>query len=205
MSFREKHYTDSHRQFTELLKQTDGSRHLPQLHFIEYKLMLADLLDGIEKPALDFIAEHRGEEPPPLAWYYLNAALDFRHGRAAQGEAWLQQAGASYPPSAGQLFAESFDSLGWSAHGIAPPAPAREQAHEVALAQATRKERRPISPPPSAKTLAVVELLPSPERQAATRVTIHERGGRRGAPPDVPPRRGHAGGPTGPGGNAASD
>ena len=118
VSFREKRYADSHRQFTELLKQTDGIRHIPERHFIEYKLMLADLLDGSEKPAIDFIAAHHDDQPPPLAWYYLNAALDYRHGRVARGEAWLQEVGTNYAPSSEQVFAESFEGLGWSARGV---------------------------------------------------------------------------------------
>ena len=59
VSFREKHYAESHRQFTELLAQMGSNGHADERRFVEYKLMLGDLLDGREKPALDFIAAHR--------------------------------------------------------------------------------------------------------------------------------------------------
>ncbi len=51
---------------------------------------------------------------PPLAWFYLNAALEQQHGHDARADAWLQQAGAHYTPVAEQVFADSFAELGWS-------------------------------------------------------------------------------------------
>ena len=195
VSFREKRYADSHQQFSELLGRTDRLWHVPERHFIEYKMMLTDVLNGNEKPAADFIAAHTGDEPRPLAWYYLSAALDYHHGRRAIGDAYLQQVGKNYAPSSEQVYADSFDTLGWISHGSgADRVAARGQKHAPAesepapvLARATpdRKEKRPDAKSVS-KTVAVVQLMPEGDAApAGSRATFHAPSGQAVRNPDA--------------------
>ena len=199
VSFREKRYADSHRQFDELLGHTGRLWHSPERRFIEYKMMLTDLLDGNEKPAADFIAAHMADQPPPLAWYYLSAAREFYHGRNARGEAYLQQVGTNYAPSSEQVYAESFDTLGWSARGgsaervASRGTAATESASTLAQAAGTsdRKDRRAAAKA-AAKTLAVVQLIPEGESTSLSQTppgSVGPRGATRsgGTPAAHPP------------------
>ncbi len=188
VSFREKRYTESHRQFTELLTQMGKGGHTTERRFIEYKLMLGDLLDGKERPALDFIAEHRTDEQPPLAWFYLNAALERQHGHDARADAWLQQVGAHYTPMAEQVFAESFAEIGWAPRvgvGAERLAAREERPHALATvvkaaepvnalpAPAGRPTRQTAVKDPVAQ-LAVVSLFPDNRPTPAANVPVRE-------------------------------
>ena len=114
VSFRRGRYDEAGRRFGELSGQTRGLLQGPERRFAQYKGLLADLLAGREQPARAFVAAHRDEQNPPLAYYYLHAALEERHGRSPNGGSWLAQADAKYPAAAQTVFAESFQDLGWS-------------------------------------------------------------------------------------------
>ncbi len=174
VSFRQKRYAESRRQFGALLDQTSRIFHHEEYHFVEYKLLLAGICADDEKPALDFIADHRDDARPPLAWYYLNAAIEHRHDRAGKGDQWLAQADSQYAAGSGQTYAESFDRLGWGATlGRADAIAGRDAARNVrnvAIADNTVTKtpgthlRNPPAAPDAAnaRTVAVVEVLPAP-------------------------------------------
>ena len=179
VSFRQKRYTASSEQFDLLLDHTSGFWHPQEHRFLEYKMLLAELCAGREQPALDFIAEHRADPAPPLAWYYLNAAVEQRHERPQKSDEWIAQAEAKYPAGNGETYAESFVRLGWlggrsgtdertmvaANHRIGRRVP-DEDAPGLARASALhpragRETAEEASVRPSAPaTLAVVQLMP---------------------------------------------
>ena len=65
VSFRQKRYAESRQQFAALLDETSRLFHNDEHNFVQYKLLLAGLLSGDEKPALNFIADHRDDARPP--------------------------------------------------------------------------------------------------------------------------------------------
>ena len=154
VNFRQGKYAESSRQFEELLGKTSRWTHSDERGFLQYKLLLTQLLAGNEKPAHAYLEEHRGDHTPSLMYFYLNAALEHRHGHGRQAEQWLAQADAHYSPASEQVFAESFRSLDWDT-------PRTER-----LIAAARRHDASTSTPAA---LAVVELLAdqSPAARAA--------------------------------------
>ena len=158
VNFRRGKYDEASRQFGELSGQSKGLLQGRERRFAEYKRLLADLLAGREQPAQTFIAGHRDEKNPPLAYYYLNAALEERRGRSQNGAPWLAQADGKYPSAAQAVFAESFQNLGWStAHSErlvavvnddGKPAAVRKPASDGtrAAAPATARQETPARP-----------------------------------------------------------
>ena len=157
VSFRRGRYDEASRQFGELSGQTRGLLQGPERRFAEYKGLLAGLLAGREQPARAFVAAHRDERNPPLAYYYLNAALEERHGRSPNGGSWLAQADAKYPAATQTAFAGSFQDLGWStAHAERLVAVVNDDGKPVA--------RKPASDEPDAAAPATRK---APARTAA--------------------------------------
>ena len=160
VSFREKHYTASSEQFDILLDRTSRFWHPEEHRFLEYKLLLADLCAGQEQPVLDFIAAHRADPAPPLAWYYLNAALEERHDRPQKADEWLAQADAKHGDGSREVYAESFARLGWTGESPAPS--------ERLAAGSTRRVNRRV--PESTEAATVVRgavLLSRGNRESA--------------------------------------
>lgn len=161
-NFEEGDYGLAHRQFALLLGNTGRAQRPQEWAVLQYKQLLAALLDGDEKPARDFIAEHQKDAAPPSSYFYLNAAMENRKRNSDGARQWLARADAAGAPAINQILAESFEQLGWDA-----PHPT-----QVAVAVAT-----PVSPAsPVARgdgeqvasgsgklgpaTLAVVQLMP---------------------------------------------
>ncbi len=199
VSFRQKRYAASRTEFDALRDRTSRVFHPEEHRFVDYKARLADLCAGHEQPALDFIAEHRAEAEPPVAWYYLNAALEQRRSRPQKAEQWLAQAEAKRPGVGGNAYAESFKRLGWPGEGEATPGQAalasshranRRASENLALAAAgerssskpTTEQQGAVSPESSSAqttepaTVAVVQLMPNREAVAIP-----------GDPPAAPP------------------
>ena len=153
VNFRQGKYAESRRQFEDLLGRTNRFTRSDERGFLQYKLTLTQLLAGDEKPARTYLDEHRSDRSPSLMYFYLQAALEHRHGQGRQAEQWLAQADAHYTPAAAQVFAESFRSLGWYT-----------QRSERLIAAARRRDTSSSTP----AALAVVELLPGePPAKAA--------------------------------------
>ena len=156
VSFRRGRYDEASRQFGELSGQTRGLLQGPERRFAEYKALLADLLAGREQPARTFVAAHRDERNPPLAYYYLHAALEERHGRSPDGGSWLAQADAKYPAATQTAFAGSFQDLGWSTthserlvavvNDDTKPMAARKPASDEPGPAATAPRKAPVKP-----------------------------------------------------------
>ena len=180
VSFRQKHYAVSSEKFDALLDQTSRFWHPEEHRFLEYKLLLADLCAGRDQPALDFIAAHRADSAPPLAWYYLNAAVEQRQDHPQKAGEWLAQAESKYSGGNGQAYAESFERLGWSvgpgsASGGGAVVSSQRSPHRAAFEETPQVARVSVShgrmvrdlagESPSARastpaTLAVVQLMP---------------------------------------------
>lgn len=113
VAFRQKQFAASREQFDALRDRTNRVFHPQEHRFLDYKERLAALYAGDEQPTLEFVAEHRRSTRPPLAWYYLNAALERQHGRAQKADQWLAQADARRPDGASrELYAESLKRPG---------------------------------------------------------------------------------------------
>ena len=138
---------------------------------------------------------------PPLAWYYLNAALDYRHNRAGKGAEWLAQAEPRYVVGSGQTYAESFDRLGWgtgrSGPGVSPDA--WRDAHSVAIAETVvgenagprthdRLPTRPSIPRPDARVGGDTECRPGPLRSHSANRRRTRLSDRTTIPPRSPSR-----------------
>ena len=113
VSFRRGKYDEASRQFSELEDSTRGFGKGPERRLAEYKHLLAELLAGREKPARDFVAEHRDDKTQPLEYHYLVAALERQHGHKQKAGESLAQARAKYSPQTEDIYADSFRDLGW--------------------------------------------------------------------------------------------
>ncbi len=152
VNFRQGKYAESSKEFEELMGRTSRWTHSDEHGFLQYKLLLTQMLAGKEKPAQAYIDEHRGDRAPSLTYFYLNAAVEHHRGHSKQAEAWLAQADAHYTPANEQVFAESFRSLNWDM-----------ERSERLIAAARRHDGSSTTP----ANVAVVELLAPGQTPAA--------------------------------------
>ena len=165
ISFRRKDYTGSAKQFQELLDRTSRFGHEDERELIQYKAMLSALLAGHEQAVDGYIQEHAKDSRPPLAYYYLHAALENRHERSTKASPWLAEARGIYAPPESGLYAESFREMGWEVPRAGTmlagvPAAART-ASGLGLTASTAKPSEPT-------TVAVVQLIGRNSEAAGT-------------------------------------
>ena len=174
INFRQGKYAESSKQFEELLGRTSRWTHSDEHGFLQYKLLLTQLLAGENKPAQAYLDEHRGDRTPPLMYYYLSAALEHHRGHGKQAEAWLAQADAHYTPASEQVFAESFRSLNWDT-----------QRSERLIAAAHRRDASSTT----AAAMAVVELIPGQTAAAHPSEVPTKNSAALALPPAPPPAK----------------
>ena len=182
--FQQKNYAESRREFSSLLVQTPRADHPQEWALVQYKAFLASLLVGDEKPVQTFLSEHAKDAPPPAAYYFLNAAIEYRHTHEREAGQWLAQGAASYPPGAEEIYAETFSQLGWPTPHMQPAAALAESHGSVGTLDASSAKKSDVLStmdahsgaaqklPPA--TLAVVQLIPgqnSDVRPPARQVT----------------------------------
>lgn len=188
VTFRQGRYAASRQEFDALRDHTSRWFHPEERRFLEYKLLLTDVCSGQEQSTLEFIAEHRTDPAPPLAWYYLNAALEQRHDRPQKAAQWLAQAEAKAASGNREPYVESFELLGWTGDHARTPGHETLASNRLAarrpgdgstsrIARTSGRRARasrpaeadePAAPASAPATLAMVQLMPDRSAAAET-------------------------------------
>ena len=165
ISFRREDYAASARQFQDLLAHTSRLGHGEQRGLVQYKALLSSLLDGHEQPADAYLQEHARDTRPPLAYYFLRAAVDNRRQRSNAAAQWLAEAGDIYSPASSEVYVESFHEMGWNASRpatqLARATPAGKRPSGLGAMAADKKPGEPA-------TVAVVQLIDKRQETANT-------------------------------------
>ncbi|MBV9658000.1 MAG: tetratricopeptide repeat protein, partial [Verrucomicrobia bacterium] len=108
-------YGDSRRRLANLVGRAAKNGGPEARTFVQYKLLLADLLAGREEPVIRYLSEHRSTDAkrPDAGYCYLNAALADRRGQTAEAERWRARARRGKAPAdLRHLFAQSVEKYG---------------------------------------------------------------------------------------------
>ncbi len=119
--FHQKDYRRARERFEALLSQTDHFKQANRWELAAYKAYLSTLLMGDDLNARKKLAKLPAKGGVTPAYLYAQAALSFSRKDAATAEKTLAIAQQTYPPAANELFASSFETVGWQA----PPPPVR--------------------------------------------------------------------------------
>ena len=118
VAFHQKDYRRAQARFEALLNQTDHFKEANRWELAAYKAFLSCLLLGDDAAAHKKLAKlpQKGATP---AYLYAQAALSFSRKEVAAAGKTLAIAQSTFPPAANDLFASSFETVGWEA----PPPP----------------------------------------------------------------------------------
>jgi Tfp pilus assembly protein PilF len=117
VAFHQKDYRRARARFDALLDQTNRYKEANRWELAAYKGFLSTLLAGEDADAHKRLAKLPPKGTTP-AYLYAQAALSFSRKDVAGAEKTLALAQTTYPPAANDLFASSFETVGWQA---APP------------------------------------------------------------------------------------
>jgi Tfp pilus assembly protein PilF len=117
VAFHQKDYRRAQARFDALLDQTNRFKEANRWELAAYKAFLSTLLAGEDADAHKRLAKLPPKGATP-AYLYAQAALSFSRKDVAGAEKTLAIAQTTYPPAANDLFASSFETVGWQA---APP------------------------------------------------------------------------------------
>ena len=112
ISFKKGEYAKARDRFEALFAETPGGEKNQAAQLIKYKIFMTLLLEGKEVAAQQLMDQFKFTGDTP-ALYYAQAAWEFKHGRAEQGNDWVTSARKIYSPALNMVFADSFYDLGW--------------------------------------------------------------------------------------------
>ena len=110
--FKKGEYAKSRDRFEALFAETPGGEKNQAAQLIRYKIFMTLLLEGKDPEAQQLMDQFKFTGDTP-AFYYAQAAWEFKHGRGEQGNDWVASARKIYSPALNIVFADSFYDLGW--------------------------------------------------------------------------------------------
>lgn len=191
--FRQKDYEKSRDRFQALLKTTPGGDKNQAAQLINFKIFMSYLLEGRETRAQNIREQFRFSGDTP-AYYYAEAAWEFKHGNADKANDWIASARKIYPLASNAAYGSGFYDLGWLKAGASSsPAPsAAVDAAAVASAQSPAPTAVEPSPIPGVETkseetgFVSAQAQPSPAASVATKENAVASAGSAARPQDVP-------------------
>lgn len=182
--FKKGEYGKSRDRFEALFAETPGGEKNQAAQLIRYKIFMTLLLEGKDPAAQQLMDQFKFTGDTP-ALYYAQAAWEFKHGRAEEGNDWVTSARKIYSPALNIVFADSFYDLGWlhaTNAGSAPATSALAQANATPatgpkpemrfsqtentqppeVSETTAPGAAETSPATGAAAIAVAPAVPSP-------------------------------------------
>ena len=126
-------WTEARRRFTALAAEPNDHLDGTTSDLIQFKILLAFLLEDKEKMGAPTLAKIKASSPEGPAFYYAQAALALQHKDREEAKSLMATAAKKFSPQLNKLFAESFYEVGWL--------PKPEGATPVALEVTSPTER----------------------------------------------------------------
>jgi tetratricopeptide (TPR) repeat protein len=205
---KQKDYSTARDRFEALLGKTAGGDKSEAAQLIKFNVYITWLLEDKDSHAQKLMEQFQFTGDTP-AFYYAQAAWEFKHNNPTKATDWITSAKKIYSPALNLVFADSFYDLGWlqSPALATSTAPAAEAA--TALTEAQTESSPAIEPSPipgaaaakakvaDAKTKTTV---PAIARMEATRPKLEEAAASTAVtqPAAVPPGSYAAGSPAKP-------
>lgn len=129
ISFKKKEYAKARDRFEALYAESQGGEENQAAQLLKYKVFMTLLLEEQDAAAQQLMDQFKFTGNTP-ALYYSQAAWEFKHGRAEQGNDWVTSAWKIYSPALNMVFADSFYDFNWleKSGGESAPSSALAQA-----------------------------------------------------------------------------
>ncbi len=187
ISFKKGEYAKARDRFEALFAETPGGEKNQAAQLIKYKIFMTLLLEEKEVAAQRLMDQFKFTGDTP-ALYYAQAAWEFKHGRAEQGNDWVTSARKIYSPALNMVFADSFYDLAWlekPSDESAVPSSALAQADAPLAVEPTPAMRfgpsETVEPPAAVEPTGVTSAAVASE--TSTPATAPVAGASTSAPP----------------------
>ncbi len=135
----QKHYPEARAMFQKLLEEN------PKDELVQFRILLTWLLEGNDVEARRLLDAIPFPSNTP-AYYYGNAAWEFAHSNAAEGQKWVMRGNWVFKPDATANFSQPFIEVGWLKVAPAPST----TLPELLPADSSPSPKLELAPPPPA-------------------------------------------------------
>src|SRR3954463_1241797 len=134
--FKKKDYAKARDRFDTLYKRMPGGDKNQAAELIKFKIYMTYLMEGKESRAHSMMEEFQFTGDTP-AFYYAQAAWEYKHNNGQKAEDWTNSANKIYSPALNGVFADAFYDVGWlqRPEGSSSPAVAFDTGNVAAAAQ----------------------------------------------------------------------